>query len=538
MIDRYKKYLSGANILPLAKVIEHHRHINIKQIWEQYERNSLIRANVTATRGVLGFVKGAMGKMMRKVKQHYFDHPLSSGALVKFKAKLDGWTKADDGMSQLVGWLATQIVQVSEEKIEKLQQRLPYPALMRGSIKGEFYEGLRKPEIEDILDRTNDAIEEQNEEIEKVRNDPDVIRPRIQIFVIKSLRKKLADRARYLEHILSKREQAKRAQNVVDLTGDLSRVAPPSPTPTPPISPQISPAPSRSVSPGPPQNSANLSPPARAAIDLQMFPPSTIRFAPPKDMPAVGLDPRNLFKNLAPQVSPARQPHPMQRIVNQQAHPNSPQEQQDEEKAWDVFMANEGGRVLRSDYIYNRARRNIRPRLKYYKTRQEYIIPEDKPYIIGGDQVKEIAYVERHQIPEHAPEENHHELFVKELRKEPVYHASKKITDIGDNIRVSLFNHSIHFYFSGSPVQRALKIMAERISDQASSTRECRLLTTRMVKGKRIMRTIISKRDLQHTPRIAIQNMLARSTAKHFILRYEGSGGSIHRRYQNKMHLL
>jgi hypothetical protein len=158
--------------------------------------------------------------------------------------------------------------------------------------------------------------------------------------------------------------------------------------------------------------------------------------------------------------------------------------------------------------------------------------------VIGGDQTKEIAYVEKNYIPEHAPEENVHELFVKALRKEPAYRASRKITDIGDNIKVSLFNHSVHFYFSGSPVQRALKIMAERIVEQATSTRDCRLLVTQVVKGKRKMRTIISKRDLQHTPRIAIQNILARSSAKHFILRFEGSGGSIHRRYQNKMHLL
>jgi hypothetical protein len=176
--------------------------------------------------------------------------------------------------------------------------------------------------------------------------------------------------------------------------------------------------------------------------------------------------------------------------------------------------------------------------LKYYKTKQHYRIPNDQHYIVGGDQVKEVAYVRGHRIPEHAPEENVHKLFIKALKEAPVYRASKKITDIGDNIRVSLFNHSIHFYFSGSPTQRALQIMAERIVEQAASTRDCRLLVTQMVKGRRNMRTIISKRDLQHTPRIAIQNMLARSRAKHFILRFEGAGGSIHSRYENKLHLL
>jgi hypothetical protein len=563
LVTVYRKYLSGEDLRPLAKVIEYHRHIDIHEMLRQYNPESLKRANVDATRGVLQTVRKSLNSTFNQIRQHYTNNPLSTQAINEFKNKK--WPH-DDGFSKMAAWLSKEIVKVSEDRLahdkqqetERAWVRRPYSLQLKHSLSSAYYKNLRIPILKDTLEKTHEAVQEIDDEIDKIKKDSSTVEfPKLRLHVLAELRKELISRHRNLVNIynakiegITNRLQAERlrkkairdrikkeridqaaAVGAIDLT-----TPPASPAVSPQVSPSLRPIQQRpDVSPPvhqPPRFSANLSPPDAISAAL----PRTVEFAPPLDMPQFGMEPRQLF--MGPVVSPARQAHPRQQVVNLQAHPISPQEQQEEEKAWEEFKENEGGEILQTDFVYNRVRRDIRPRLKYYKTRQHYVIPVDKPYVIGGDQVQEIAYVERHQIPEHAPEENQHELFVKELKKEPVYHASKKVSDIGDNIRVSLFNHSIHFYFSGSPVQRALKIMAERIEEQAHSTRNCRLLTTRMVKGKRIMRTIISKRDLQHTPRIAIQNILARSTAKHFILRYEGSGGSIHRRYQNKMHLL
>ena len=80
--------------------------------------------------------------------------------------------------------------------------------------------------------------------------------------------------------------------------------------------------------------------------------------------------------------------------------------------------------------------------------------------------------------------------------------------------------------------------MAQRIIEQVRGSSEARLLVSQRVKGRESMKTLISRRDLPIMTRDQLQNIIARSRKKHFILRFESYGGAIHEKYERDYHLL
>ena len=229
----------------------------------------------------------------------------------------------------------------------------------------------------------------------------------------------------------------------------------------------------------------------------------------------------------------------LQERVDGAHFPMSHHEEALKEQVWDRFLTRKGYAVLEKDFYYDRAKQAIRPITKARKTYTPRIQRVDRPYQIPANHFEEIAYVERPSAYSEFDPEQVTERFLKQQRKtSPAFKASKKATAIGDFIHVKLYPHSIHFVFLKKPQRPALEIMAKRIIEQTASSANCRLLSSKMEKGKKIIGTVIASRDLARMKPFHVQNIIARSRDSHFILRFDSSGGAIHQRYDRNFHLL
>ena len=80
--------------------------------------------------------------------------------------------------------------------------------------------------------------------------------------------------------------------------------------------------------------------------------------------------------------------------------------------------------------------------------------------------------------------------------------------------------------------------MSKRIIEHVKTNDASRLLTSQVEKGKKNIKTLISQRDLPNLSQDQLQNIVARSRQRHFILRFEMYGGAIHDKYERDFHLL
>ena len=229
---------------------------------------------------------------------------------------------------------------------------------------------------------------------------------------------------------------------------------------------------------------------------------------------------------------------PRQIQVDRLHFPMSGEEKTNEDNKWDEFIKRKGFSVLKEDFYYDRIQDAIRPITKAHKSYSRRIPKTDEPYEIPANHIEEVAYVHKPPIYSKYDPEQISERFLEEQRKTPLFKAAKKATTIGDYIHVKLYPHSIHFIFLKKPPRQAIEIMANRIVEQTDSTSNARLLSSRKEKGKKTIGTVIASRDLSRMKAFHIQNILARSRDRHFILRYDSSGGSMHERYDRNFHLL
>ena len=135
--------------------------------------------------------------------------------------------------------------------------------------------------------------------------------------------------------------------------------------------------------------------------------------------------------------------------------------------------------------------------------------------------MEEVAWVQRRSKHAEYLDDGGPERFLHEQRRtNPLAKPSSKASMIGDHITVKIYPHSIHFIFSQRPHKKAIGIMSKRIVEHVKTNDASRLLTSSIDKGKKNIKTLISQRDLPNLSQDQLQNIVARSRQKHFILRF------------------
>ena len=175
-----------------------------------------------------------------------------------------------------------------------------------------------------------------------------------------------------------------------------------------------------------------------------------------------------------------------------------------------------------------------------FKTYQNYKHRgDDVPYTVPATFTQEVAWVPRRTKHAEFLQDGGPERFLREQRKtNPLAKPSSKSAQIGDGITVKIYPHSVHFIFSKKPHRKAIGIMCKRISEHVETNDASRLLTSQVENGRKTIKTLISQRDMPNLSSDQLQNIVARSRQRHFILRFENYGGAIHEKYDKDFHLL
>ena len=235
-----------------------------------------------------------------------------------------------------------------------------------------------------------------------------------------------------------------------------------------------------------------------------------------------------------PEAPPELQPR-------QLAAPDRAQEEEEyKEEQRRNHVARRGDAILDEDFRYDYDRRRWVPKLQQFKTYLHYKYRgDDAPYTVPATYTEEVSWVQRRSKHAEYLDDGGPERFLREQRRtNPLAKPSAKATMIGDHITVKIYPHSIHFIFTRTPHKQAITIMCKRIAEHVKSNEASRLLTSQVEKGRKTIKTLISQRDLPNISDDHLQNIVARSHRKHFILRFEMYGGAIHDKYDKDFHLL